>query len=299
MLKVIVIGLLVVFFIYMVVWSLQLHFHEKRQEKVKRVRQLREKTKEVAKETIPEYEKVVLETPNAIPDVSQNYWLNRKDLEMEGEQLDASKCFHYFDSVEDAVHDLLLEMYDYGIVRVDELEQIAYGDDHLKNVDLSFLDEMDRDDTDLNAKDADSVLDDDVITVEGMSDFLFKKPSDVLDAAKNLKKDDPGIKDIHGTLSEGVEKVIEAVDKEKAIEAKKNEPISQKKEESLEEARRNRARTSKQDIRSQVFDRWSRYVFELYEMVEIHADETMLKQIKKQLHDYGFNDVSVLLKSPD
>ena len=35
-------------------------------------------------------------------------------------------------------------MYDCGIVRTDELEEIAYGKNHFRNVDLSFLEELER-----------------------------------------------------------------------------------------------------------------------------------------------------------
>ena len=288
----IIIGILVILFIYMVVWSLKLYFYNKRQQKVKRIQELREKGNKV----IQPQEKD-----------NKDYWYNQREIVACGEDEDTEKLYHYFDSVEEGTKGLLLEMYDCGIVRTDELEQISFGKSRFQNMDLSFLEELEKEILEPEAKAEDNVSDDalsqglnDIIQVDGlMGGFFSKSTPDVVTAAKELKEDDPGITDIHGTLSEGVENVIAAVDAEKAEEEKKNEPIVVKEEKSVEEARKARELTANAEIRSKVYDKWTGYVEELFSIVVIHAEDDIKNKLRKALMDYGYNDVDVLLESPD
>lgn len=298
----IVIALLILFLIYMIVWTFRLRAHTKHQNKKDRIRELREKKEEKLKkkqeaatnenplkETLEEKavkhqeidsskkpekknkkEAVVTE---AEKEPSGDYWVNLQELKACTTDREKEKCYHYFQTVEEGFHGLLLEIYDYGLVRIDELETIAYGKTSFDKVDLSFLDELEEEEK--------------------------EETNDVMDAAKELGVNDPGITDIKGTLSEGVEKVIQAVDKEKEAQAKKSEPISVKEEKSVEKARSDRARTSNQEIRNKIFLKWDHYVDDLYEMVEIKASDDTKHKIKKALRDYGYNDVDVLLKSPE
>lgn len=312
--KYIVITLLVLFFIYMIVWTFRLRVHTKRQDKMKRIQELRDKNSErkqsaqeteetadkaqseteqpvstqaVEKETKKVSKKKQEEPKKSVVDETRDYWINRIELKDAENGKEEEKCYHYIDNIEQGVHDLLIEMYDYGLVRVDELEEIAYGESRLDKVDLSFLKEFGED----TKSEEKNPVDEDVIQVEGMDA--------VLDAAKKLEENDPGITDIHGTLSHGMEKVIQAVDKEKELETKKKEPILVKEKKSVEKDRENRKKTSSQEIRNQIFMKWDHYVASLYEMIEVHADEDTKRKIKKSLRDYGYNDVDVLLKSPE
>ncbi len=290
--KYVVITILAIFFVYMVVWTLKYVFFEKRQKKVKRIQELRAKNKEEGQTA----------------DNTKNYWYNKRELDACEEGEDVQRYYHYFDSIEDGIHGLLLEMYDCGVVRIDELTQISYGEDRSQDVDLSFLDEMvtedmaeevREDEESLHATEDMAVLDD-VIQVEGvMGGFFSKSTPDIVTASKKLQSDDPGITDIHGTLSEGVENVIAAVEAEKQEEAKKNEPIIVKEEKSVEEARKAREITSTPEIRNQVYSKWTGYVEELLSMVVIHAAPETQQKIGKALMDYGYNDVDVLLESPE
>ncbi len=327
-----VIGLLIAFLIYMIVWTLRFYSHTKRQDKMKRIEELRAKnrekenasqeTEEATGDSPSEEKPPVADTPvaanpmkteepkAALVDESRDYWYNRIELANAENEKEEKKCYHYIDSVQQCVHDLLLEMYDYALVRIDEIEEIAYGESKLDQVDLSFLKEFEEDgeetvsdvertpDNNLDKQDlakedtkSNKIVDEEVIQVVGMDA--------VLSAAKKLKENDPVITDIHGTLSDGMEKVLQAVDQEKEIEARKKEPIMVKEKESVEKARENRKKTSSQEIRNQIFMKWDHYVASLYEMVEIHANEDTKRKIKKALRDYGYNDVDVLLKSPD
>lgn len=294
----IIIGILAIFFIYMVVWSVKFYFHTKRQKKVKRIQELRAKGKE---------------EPKPIDD-TKDYWYNKREIEACKEGEDVQRYYNFFTGVEEGVRGLLLEMYDCGIVRTDELEQVSYGKSSVKDVDLSFLKELDdaADETDEEesnteedgmaaiSKQEEVTELDDVIQVEGMmGGFLKPSQPDIVTAAKELKSDDPGITDIHGTLSEGVENIIAAVESEKQKEAKKNEPIMVKEEKSVEQARKAREMTGNAEIRKKVYRKWTGYVEELFAMVVIHASDETVQKLRKALMDYGYNDVDVLLESPE
>lgn len=322
MLKYIILAILVIFLIYMIVWSVQLRIFNKRAKKVKRIKELRAKGNEIKKRTI---------------DCTKDYWYNLREVEDCDQDEDFEKYYHYFIGVDQGVHDLLLEMYDCGIVRTDEIEEIAYGKNHYKDVDLSFLEEFENElkeegkiehtsaetmehigkvkkealdkqlkdkagsEADSNAGSYDSddgSIDDDVIQVQGGLTDFFGSSSKIVEAAKRLDKNDPGIKDIRGTLSDGVEKVIEAVDAEKKEKEAMDEPILPKTPKSVEEARKAREMTANAEIRNKIYEKWVSYVFELYEMVSINANEDTKHQIRKALMDYGYNDVDVLLEDP-
>lgn len=300
----IILGILALFFVYMVVWSLKLHFSIKRKKKVKRIQELRAKGNEIKKRTI---------------DCTKDYWYNLREIEDCKEGEDFEKYYHYFIGVDQGVKELLIEMYDCGIVRTDELEEIAYGKNHFRNVDLSFLEELEREMMLEDAEEASDesaggnesgiakditdgniVIDDEIIQVEGiMEDFFGQNNKDIVTAAKQLKKDDPGIMDIRGTLSEGVENVIAAVEAEKKAEEEEDEPFIKKEEKSIEEARKAREMTANAEVRNKIYEKWVGYVFELYELVNINANEDTKHRIRKALMDYGYNDVDVLLECPD
>ena len=286
MLRYIIFGLLVIFLIYMIIWTVKLHFFGKRQKKVKRIQELRAKGNEIKKRTI---------------ECTKDYWYNLREVEDCKEGEDFEKYYHYFIGVDQGVHELLLEMYDCGIVRTDELEEIAYGKNHFRNVDLSFLEELEREmqADEQEEESTEESAEEPIIQVEGVSDNFFAMPkNDVVSAAKNLSKNDPGIVDITGTLSDGVENVIAAVEAEKEAEREAKEPILPKAEKSVEEAQRARAMTANADVRNKIYEKWVGYVFELYEKVSINANEDTKHKIRKALMDYGYNDVDVLLEDP-
>lgn len=285
----IVFGILAVFLIYLLIWSFKLHFFNKRQKKVKRIQELRAKGNEIKKRTI---------------DCTKDYWYNLREVEDCKEGEDFEKYYHYFIGVDQGVQELLIEMYDCGIVRTDELEEIAYGKNRFHNVDLSFLEELENEmmqDEEPDVPDEED-MDEEIIQVEGIMGGFFgqeQQKADIVTASKQLKKDDPGIMDIQGTLSEGVENVIAAVDAERRAEEEEDEPFIKKEEKSIEEARRARQMTSNAEIRNKIYEKWVGYVFELYEVININANEDTKHRIRKALMDYGYNDVDVLLESPE
>jgi hypothetical protein len=56
--------------------------------------------------------------------------------------------------------------------------------------------------------------------------------------------------------------------------------------------------TANAEIRNKIYEKWVSYVFELYELVSINANEDTKHKIRKALMDYGYNDVDVLLEDP-
>lgn len=277
----------------MMVWTLKFYFYTKRQKKVKRIQELRAKGKSENIQSI---------------DDTKDYWYNKREIEACEEGEDVQRYYNFFKSVEDGVRGLLMEMYDCGIVRTDELEQISYGKDRFQDMDLSFLaelenepaEEMNEEASEEETAENNITTLDDVIQVEGITGgFFTKRDPDVVSAAKELKSDDPGIMDIRGTLSEGVENVIAAVDAEKKEEAKKNEPIIMKEEKSVEKAREAREITGNAEIRNKVYNKWTGYVEELFGLVVIKASDETKQKLRKALMDYGYNDVDVLLESPE
>ena len=317
MLKYIVLVALIIFLLYMIIWTVQLHVFNKRQKKVKRIKELRAKGNEIKKRTI---------------DCTKDYWYNLREVEDCDKDEDFEKYYHYFIGVDQGVHELLLEMYDCGIVRTDELEEIAYGKNHFKDVDLSFLEEFEdelkeegriertsaevmqeisevkkeAEDKQIlkelqekeQAENAADSEEDDVIQIQGGLGDFFGGSSKIVEAARRMDKNAPGIKDIKGTLSDGVKDVIKAVDDEKSEREKMDEPILPRMEKSVEKARKQREMTANAEIRNKIYEKWVSYVFELYELVNINANEDTKHKIRKALMDYGYNDVDVLLEDP-
>lgn len=52
-------------------------------------------------------------------------------------------------------------------------------------------------------------------------------------------------------------------------------------------------------IRTAVYESWVSYVFRLYEMININANEEIRNEIRIALMEYGHQDVEVLLHSPE
>ena len=61
---------------------------------------------------------------------SKGYWLNKDDLE-EADQSYRLRYYHYFDNIDECIQDLIVEMYDCGFVRTEDIFVAAYGEDAL------------------------------------------------------------------------------------------------------------------------------------------------------------------------
>lgn len=61
---------------------------------------------------------------------SKGYWLNKDDMDEE-DQTYRLRYYHYFDNIDECIHDLVVEMYDCGFVRTEDIFVAAYGEEAL------------------------------------------------------------------------------------------------------------------------------------------------------------------------
>lgn len=52
-------------------------------------------------------------------------------------------------------------------------------------------------------------------------------------------------------------------------------------------------------IKASIYEHWVSYVFQLYQLIDINANEDLKNRIQKELMHYGYNDIKVLLHSPE
>ena len=75
---------------------------------------------------------------------SKGYWLNKDDMD-EGDQTYRLRYYHYFDNIDECIHDLIVEMYDCGFVRTEDIFVSAYGEDALKPDSFIYMTDDDPD----------------------------------------------------------------------------------------------------------------------------------------------------------
>lgn len=142
------------------------------------------------------------------------YWYNKQDMN-DADELQKLRYQHSFEKWEDCMHDLIIEMYDCGLVRTEELFTIAYGRKALTQDSLIFRT------TGLDGDESDS--DNHALSLPPVSDNAQRK----------------------------------------------------------------------------IYDKWTGYVEQLLEIVEIHTSEEVRDSIVDGLMTYGRKDLSILLYSPE
>lgn len=75
---------------------------------------------------------------------SKGYWLNKDDMD-EVDQTYRLRYYHYFDNIDECIHDLIVEMYDCGFVRTEDIFASAYGEDALKPDSFIYMTDDDPD----------------------------------------------------------------------------------------------------------------------------------------------------------
>lgn len=75
---------------------------------------------------------------------SKGYWLNKDDMDEE-DQTYRLRYYHYFDNIDECIHDLVVEMYDCGFVRTEDIFVAAYGEDALKPTSFIYMTDDDPD----------------------------------------------------------------------------------------------------------------------------------------------------------
>lgn len=104
--------ILIVFFIYLTVWTVQyIQFHLEKE---------REETNARIKEKISMVKKRIISA-------SRSYWYIVEEVE-QAEASEEESCYHYFTEEEDGFDELLDQMYQLNIVAKEELEKISNGE---------------------------------------------------------------------------------------------------------------------------------------------------------------------------
>lgn len=198
--------LLVIVFIYLMMWSVQFGKLLLEKKRTKTRRAVLKKQSSIKQRTIA---------------CSKNYWYNIREVEDRPDDMSEERFYHYFDEVSDCVKDLLIEMYDYALVRTEELERIAYGE--VRKIDISKI-----------------VIDDEY------DDFELEEKQE--------------------------ENFVEEIASSKELDAAQ---------------------------KVQIYQCWSNYVLQLYDLVSVNCNEEMKSIIRNEIMQYGHNDVQVLLHSPE
>ena len=73
-----------------------------------------------------------------------HFWINRDDIEDEN-QAHLLRYYHYFDNIDECIHDLIVEMYDCGFVRTEEIFVAAYGEEALTPDSFIYMTDADCD----------------------------------------------------------------------------------------------------------------------------------------------------------
>ncbi len=387
-------ALLFVSFIYLIIWTVKFFGFSMNLRRLRRSKRAQKKKETIKLRTIG---------------CSKNYWYNKQDVEDRPEGRPVESYYHYFDQAKDCLKDLIIEMYDCGLVRTEMLEAIAYSGGMVGKEAKSFVQELHDDnvvaaeeekaalvkagadkntiqipvvDWDLEdilaeqleeaakrehqeAMVADEVLREaerilnrqdhagtkasvlkDIKPVKRKSDnhktaelgkarleadkknrmlkekideeamledeALEKEYAGALDMAES--KDEQAVKDDtedmvvvkalddrHKNLSEETQDMAEV-----ALEAAENELHETEEEKAHLEAKLEPMSKEEKDayekdilIRTAVYESWVSYVFRLYELVTINANEEIRNEIRIALMEYGHNDVEVLLHSPE
>ena len=379
--------LLFIAFVYLVIWTIKVFnvaLNEKRKKRIE-----------------AKMESIRLRTIG----VAKNYWYNKQDVEDRPENRSVESYYHYFNEAKDCIKDLIIEMYDCGLVRTEMLEAIAYSGGMVGKEAKDFVQKIhngnvvaaiqekknlvkqggDKDTIKIPVVDWDleDILEEQLAEAEKRekaeafaADMALKEAEKALKVEKatarkteaapepdeedESKKEKTSRKSKKKTARTGKERLeqdkknrilkeqIDAEDeefdkefldeqkkdddeekpqgdpevakqvmaamkeheKEKAASDGETEDLSKKKKRGPKKnADKNKitpmTKAEKAEfekkilIQTAVYESWVSYVFQLYEIININANEEIRNQIRESLMEYGRNDVEVLLHSPE
>jgi hypothetical protein len=107
--------LLVIIFILLILWSIKVSKDNMKAKRKKKAVLSRQQHKDVLDSEVSD---------------SKGYWYNKQDME-DADDIMKIRYQHHFTSINECVNDLVIEMYDCGLVKTEELFAIAYGRDAL------------------------------------------------------------------------------------------------------------------------------------------------------------------------
>lgn len=161
---------------------------------------------------------------------AKNYWYNIREVEDCPKDKPVERLYHYFETEQECIKALIIEMYDCALVRTEELERIAYGE---------------------------------VRPVK-----MIVNPYEIDDEYDDFDYD----------FDEAVEELMEQDDDEVAATA-----------EAADDA----------EMRAEIYDCWTEYVMQLYDMVSVNCNEEMKAHIRNKIMSYGHKEVEILIHSPE
>lgn len=103
-----------VIIVYLIIWTMRFIANQISQNAQLQEDNAREKQQSIRKRTIA---------------CSKNYWFNRQDVEDCPHGVNPENYYHYFETEQQCIKELILEMYFCGYVHTDEIKRIAFGDE--------------------------------------------------------------------------------------------------------------------------------------------------------------------------
>ena len=269
----IIIAILIVAFVYLVLWTIKLCTNNVDKNRVVQEEKIKKKKEKMVKEA-----KVL--APEA-----KYYWYNLEDAANCESEIEKSALYNYFADANDCVMDLITEMYDCGLVRTEELTSLSYGvglfeedkpEEKSEDKEIPTVDFED--------KEEDSDADTEVLT------------SDMVDT----EVDDTEGADTQTITYNSEDREERAINQKNALVDDKDAEVYKPDLDSDEYAGLTEADKARRVvIKTAIYSKWVGYVKDLYKIVEIEAPEEIKLDINKEMMHYGYNDIEVLLHSPE
>lgn len=266
----IVIAILIVAFVYLVLWTIKIctnNVDKKRVVQEEKIKKKKEKMVKEAKVLAPE---------------AKYYWYNLEDAANCESEIEKSALYNYFANANDCVMDLITEMYDCGLVRTEELTSLSYGVglfEEEKSEEVAEDKEIPT--VDFEEAEEDSDADTEVLT----SDMSAAEVDDIDNQAITYNSED---------------REERAINQKNALVDDKDAEVYKPDLDSDEYAGLTEADKARRVvIKTAIYDRWVGYVKDLYKIVELDAPEEIKLEINREMMHYGYNDIEVLLHSPE
>ena len=266
----IVIAILIVAFVYLVLWTIKIctnNVDKKRVVQEEKIKKKKEKMVKEAKVLAPE---------------AKYYWYNLEDAANCESEIEKSALYNYFANANDCVMDLITEMYDCGLVRTEELTSLSYG--------VGLFEEE---------KSEEVAEDKEIPTVD------FEEAEEDSDAGTEVLTSDMSAAEVDDIDNQAItynseDREERAINQKNALVDDKDAEVYKPDLDSDEYAGLTEADKARRVvIKTAIYDRWVGYVKDLYKIVELDAPEEIKLEINREMMHYGYNDIEVLLHSPE
>lgn len=204
-----------VILIYLLMWTYKFAAYHFNKHRTRQSAAIREKQKSIRQRTIA---------------CAKNYWYNIREVEDCPKDTPVEHFYHYFETEQECIKALIIEMYDCALVRTEELERIAYG--------------------------------------EARPVQIINNPFEIGDEYDEFDYD----------FDEAVEELMLQDEDEIAATAEEADDA---------------------EVRAEIYDRWTEYVLQLYDMVSVNCNEEMKANIRSKIISYGHKEVEILIHSPE